>query len=263
MSLAPPPEPRTIELCGVALHAVSEAQCVAHVMASLDGARGGWVVTPNLDHLRRLVGQREFRELCARADLRVADGMPLLWASKLQRTPLPERVAGSNLIWSVSHAAAERGRSIFLLGGDEGAAEGAAQELTRRFPLLRIAGLHRPPLGFERDAKQMAAIVDALERAQPDIVLVALGSPKQERLIDELRARFPRIWWLGIGISFSFVAGLVKRAPLWVQRLGLEWVHRLAQEPRRLFRRYIVEGLPFAARLMLASTWKGLRRPSS
>lgn len=260
MSLAPPPAPRTIELCGVALHAVSEAQCVAHVMASLDAGRGGWVVTPNLDHLRRLVSEPDFHELCSRAELRVADGMPLLWASKLQRTPLPERVAGSNLIWSISNAAAERGRTLFLLGGDEGAAERAAQELTRRFPKLRIVGLHRPPLGFEHDARQMKAIVDALERARPELVLVALGSPKQERLIDELRSRFPSMWWLGIGISFSFVAGMVKRAPLWVQRLGLEWLHRLAQEPRRLFRRYIVDGLPFAARLLASSAWKGLRR---
>ena len=253
--------PRTIELCGVPIHVVTEAQCVEQVLRSLEHDRGGWVVTPNLDHLRRLAREREFRELCARADLRVADGMPLLWAARLQRTPLPERVAGSNLIWSVSAAAAAHGRSLYLLGGDEGAAEGAAKELTRRYPTLRIAGLHRPPLGFERDDGEMQRIVDELERTRPDIVLVALGSPKQERLIDALRGRFPRIWWLGIGISFSFVAGMVKRAPPWVQRLGLEWVHRLAQEPRRLFRRYLIDGLPFAARLLVSSAWKGLVRP--
>jgi N-acetylglucosaminyldiphosphoundecaprenol N-acetyl-beta-D-mannosaminyltransferase len=263
MSSAAPETPPSVELCGVDVHALTEAQCVEFVMAALDAGRGGWVVTPNLDHLRRLVRERDFYELCARADLRVADGMPLLWASKLQRTPLPERVAGSNLIWSVSRAAAERGRSVYLLGGDEGAAERAAQVLVERFGKLHIAGLHRPPFGFERDAAQMQRIVDELERAQPDLVLVALGSPKQERLIDELRAKFPRVWWLGIGISFSFVAGMVKRAPPWVQRLGLEWVHRLAQEPRRLFRRYLVDGLPFAARLLLSSAWKGLRRTAN
>lgn len=253
--------PRTIELCGVPIHVVTEAQCVAHIVDALARERGGWVVTPNLDHLRRLAREREFRELCARADLRVADGMPLLWAARLQRTPLPERVAGSNLIWSVSAAAAAHGRSLYLLGGDEGAAEGAAKELTGRFPTLRIAGLHRPPLGFEHNERELQRIVDELERTRPDIVLVALGSPKQERLIDALRGRFPRVWWLGIGISFSFVAGMVKRAPPWVQRLGLEWVHRLAQEPRRLFRRYIVDGLPFAAQLLVSSAWKGLVRP--
>jgi len=259
VSAGAPIAPPTIELCGVEIHAITEAQCVEHVFASLDARRGGWIVTPNLDHLRRLVREREFRELCARADLRVADGMPLLWAARLQHTPLPERVAGSNLIWSVSRAAAERARTVYLLGGDEGAAERAAAELCARFPKLVIAGMHRPPFGFERDRAQMDAIVAELNRAKPDIVLVALGSPKQERLIDELRMSFPNTWWLGIGISFSFVAGMVKRAPLWMQRLGLEWVHRLAQEPRRLFRRYVIDGLPFAARLLLTSAWRGLR----
>lgn len=254
--------PRTIDLCGVEVHAVTEAQCVEHVVASLDSGRGGWIVTPNLDHLRRLVNEREFRELCERADLRVADGMPLVWAARMQRTPLPERVAGSNLIWSLSRAAAERGRSIYLLGGDEGAAERAAEELRKRFPALVVAGMHRPPFGFERDPARMAAMIADLERARPDIVLVALGSPKQERLIDELRGRLPHAWWLGIGISFSFVAGMVKRAPPWMQKLGLEWVHRLAQEPRRLFRRYVIDGLPFAARLLASSAWKGLRGTS-
>ncbi len=248
-----------VALRGIEIDALSEVQCVDHVMAELAQHRGGWIVTPNLDHLRRLVHQREFRELCAGADLVVADGMPLLWAARLQGTPLPERVAGSNLIWSLSSAAASQRRRIFFLGGDPGTAEAAARILTERFPGLVACGTLCPPPGFERDSAQMSALRAALETARPDLIYVALGSPKQERLIADLRTLLSEAWWLGLGISFSFVSGDVRRAPRWMQRVGLEWTHRLVQEPRRLARRYLVDGLPFAAQLLVGSAWRGLR----
>jgi N-acetylglucosaminyldiphosphoundecaprenol N-acetyl-beta-D-mannosaminyltransferase len=238
-----------ISLHGVTLHAITEAQAVAHVIASLDVHHGGVVVTPNLDHLRRCRLDPDFAELVSRADLAVADGMPLVWASRLQGTPVPQRVAGSNLISSLSAAAAASSRSIFLLGGAAGTAEAAGQLLRQRYPGLVVAGQLCPPIGFENDPEQIRAIGDALVAARPDIVFVALGSPKQERLIAELRPLLPSAWWLGVGISFSFLTGDVKRAPQWMQRIGIEWVHRLIQEPRRLFARYLIHGLPFAAGL--------------
>ncbi len=248
----------TVSLLGITLHAVTERQAIEHILAKLDEGQGGWVVTPNLDHLRRLTRDAAFRELCLQADLRVADGMPLIWASRLRRTPLPERVAGSHLIWSLSAAAAEAGRSIFLLGGEPGTAEAAAGMLTRHALGLRVAGTLCPPVGFEQDDAFIQTMTQALVSANPDIIYVALGSPKQERLIAQLRPALPGAWWLGVGISFSFVCGHVRRAPRWMQRLGLEWVHRLAQEPRRLARRYLLEGLPFAARLLAGATLRGL-----
>lgn len=250
---AEPAEQRRVDLLGVAVDSVTEAQCVDHILAELAAGRGGWVVTPNLDHLRRLVSDPDFRELCGGAELAIADGMPLVWASRLQGTPLPERVAGSSLVSSLARGAATAGRSLYLLGGDPGTAEAAAEELRRRDPALRIAGTICPPPGFDRDPAQIAALEQALRDARPDIVYVALGSPKQEQLIGRLRAALPGAWWLGIGISFSFLAGTVRRAPRWVQRLGLEWLHRLVQEPRRLARRYLLQGLPFAARLLAVS----------
>jgi N-acetylglucosaminyldiphosphoundecaprenol N-acetyl-beta-D-mannosaminyltransferase len=240
----------TITLRGVSLHAITPTQCIDHILGSIDRGKGGWVVTPNLDHLRRSVRDQSFADLCAQADLRVADGMPLIWASRLQGTPLPARVAGSDLISTLSSAAAKQGRSIFLLGGEPGTAEQAANVLRQRDPSLRIAGCHCPPPGFEKNPAQRRAMETALRDAQPDIVFVALGSPKQERLIASLRAALPSTWWLGVGISFSFLSGHVKRAPRWAQVLGLEWAHRLAQEPKRLARRYLVEGVPFALSLL-------------
>ena len=196
--------------------------------------------------MARLHRDAEFRRLIGPATLFVADGMPLVWASRLQGTPLPERVPGSNLISILSHGAAGRGRSVFLLGGDEGTAEGAADVLLSRDPDLRIAGTLYPPMGFENDPEEMGRIRDTLADSSPDIVYVALGSPKQERLIRGIRDLLPGAWWVGVGISFSFLTADVRRAPTWMQRVGLEWVHRLAQEPGRLARRYLLHDIPFA-----------------
>ena len=263
--LAPPARPSApavrlpvVELNKVKLHALGEAQVIAHILHELDAGRGGVVVTPNLDHLRRYCRDLSFGALIAEADLVVADGMPLVWASRLQGTPLPERVPGSNLISSLSGAAGARGRSVFLLGGDIGTAEGAARALKQKFPAVIIAGTHFPPFGFQNSPKEMSAIIQALSEAKPDIVFVALGSPKQEKLIARLRPILPAAWWIGVGNSFSFLAGHVRRAPLWMQRIGLEWLHRLMQEPRRLFKRYLIVGIPYATSLLGRSALYGI-----
>jgi N-acetylglucosaminyldiphosphoundecaprenol N-acetyl-beta-D-mannosaminyltransferase len=247
-----------IRLHGIQLHAVTEASCIQHVLAELEAGRGGVVVTPNLDHLRRCARDMRFGALVAEADLVVADGMPLVWASRLQGTPLPERVAGSDLISSLSAAAAESEHSVFLLGGAPGTAEAAARVLLQRYPELKVTGTHCPPYGFEKDEAAIERIIESLRSAQPEIVYVGLGSPKQELLIERVRSTLPSAWWLGVGNSFSFLCGDVKRAPLWMQKRGLEWVHRLYQEPKRLFKRYVIFGLPFAAALLGRSVVKGL-----
>ncbi len=239
------PEPQSILLSGVRLHRLAESQCVRHITDELDARRGGWVVTVNVDILRRLVKSPAFASLCQPATLHVADGMPLVWASRMQGTPLPERVTGSNLIWSLSAAAAQSHRSLFLLGGDPGSADHAAQILQAKYPGLTIAGTLCPPMGFERNPAAVEHLRQTLLAAHPDIIYVALGSPKQENVIHRLRLALPHAWWLGVGISFSFVSGQVHRAPIWIQRCGLEWAHRLTQEPKRLAKRYLVDDLPF------------------
>jgi N-acetylglucosaminyldiphosphoundecaprenol N-acetyl-beta-D-mannosaminyltransferase len=250
----------TIDLCGVRVHSVTEPQCVDYILSELDAGRGGAVITPNLDHLRRCTRDLHFGALVAEADLVIADGMPLVWASALQGTPLPQRVAGSNLISSLSAGAAARGRTVFLLGGAEGTAKGAAGILLGRHPELKIVGTFCPQIGFESKPKQMAEIVGLLTATKPDIVFVALGSPKQEHLIAKLKVSLPTAWWLGVGVSFSFLTGHVKRAPMIMQKTGTEWLHRLWQEPRRLFKRYVVSGIPFAATLLTRSAARGVAR---
>jgi N-acetylglucosaminyldiphosphoundecaprenol N-acetyl-beta-D-mannosaminyltransferase len=255
---APIPALPQIILDGVVIHALTEPQCVEHILSELGAGRGGAVVTPNVDHLRRNKRDLSFAAVLAEAELVVADGMPLVWASWLQGTPLPQRVAGSDLISSLCAAAASQKRSVYLLGGDPGTADAAAETLRSRYPQLKIAGVFCPPLGFEYDAAQRQQIIGMLKAAEPDIVCVGLGSPKQERLIDQMRYDLPKAWWLGVGVSFSFLCGTVRRAPIWMRRCGLEWVHRLSQEPRRLFKRYVVVGIPFAGSLLLRSAIRGI-----
>jgi N-acetylglucosaminyldiphosphoundecaprenol N-acetyl-beta-D-mannosaminyltransferase len=222
---------------------------VEHLLRELREGRGGWVVTPNLDILRLMAESADLRRFFSEADVVLADGMPIVWASRALGQALPERVAGSSLVSTLSEGAARQGNSVYLLGGDPGTAEAAAEVLRRRHPTLRIAGTDCPPRGFEKDAAVLSAIARRVAMARPDIVFVGLGCPKQERLIARIRSAAPNAWYLGIGISFSYLCGAVRRAPAWMRRTGLEWVFRLVQEPGRLARRYLRDDIPFALRL--------------
>jgi N-acetylglucosaminyldiphosphoundecaprenol N-acetyl-beta-D-mannosaminyltransferase len=245
---------KRVDLMGLSVDQLTEQATIETVLKAVASKRGGCLFTPNLHHMQAFatgtdgaVYERSAKLPGAR--LVVADGMPLIWASRLRGTPLPERVAGSNLIWSLTAGAARQGASIFLLGGNPGAADACAARMRDEFPEVRIAGCLAPPQGFENDDRALDEIAATLKAAQPDIVYVALGFPKQEQLALELAPEMPATWFVGVGISFSFVSGEVQRAPKWMQSTGLEWMHRLVQEPRRLFRRYVVDGLPFAARM--------------
>ncbi len=248
-----------VRLSNVDIDCVTEADTCERMLSALRRGQGGYVVTVNVDHLVRCRRSAAYLQLVKNADLVVADGMPLIWASKLLGQPFPERVAGSTLCWTLSAKLARESRSVFLLGGNEGVGEKAARELARRFPNLRIAGTYCPPFGFEKMPEQMQTIREQLSAAKPDVVYVALGSPKQEELIDKLYRDFPSTWWLGVGISLSFISGEVKRAPRWLQAVGLEWAHRLVQEPKRLYRRYLIDGLPFVAYLLASSNLRRYR----
>ena len=238
-----------VQVGGVGLLALTQQQAVGVILDAVGAGRGGWVVTPNLAILREIGRSPDVRRLVAQADLVLADGVPVLWASRLLGTPLPETVPGSGLIFSLAEGAARRRASVYLLGGKPGVAELAARRLRERCADLTIAGALSPPFGFENDTVQLERIRDSVAAAAPDIVFVGLGFPKQERLIAQLRAHLPGTWFLGVGIALSFAAGDLSRAPVVLQRVGLEWLYRLGQEPRRLYRRYLIEGLPFAVRL--------------
>ena len=246
-------------LMGMRLAHVGHAELVEHVFAALAAGKGGWLLTANLDFLRRYVTDARVRALYDAADLRVADGAPLVWASRLQGEALPERVAGSSLLWLLAERAARDGRSLYLLGGTPTANEGAARVLVERYPGLRICGRSCPAISSPPTADEVARLQSELGALQPHILLVALGSPKQEQLIAGLRPHLSTTWMMGVGAGLSFVAGELARAPVWMQQAGLEFLHRLAQEPGRLARRYLAQDLPFALRLFPAALKARLR----
>lgn len=248
----------TIELMGLHIASLTRAAVVDHVFRALGQGRGGWIATVNLDYVRRCAAERETKRLYSGVDLMVADGVPLLWAARLRGTPLPDRVAGSDLVWLLAERAAQEGRSLYLLGGNPGAAEAARAQIQARWPELRIAGVSSPRVSDEPTGEELASLRSVIERARPDLVYVALGAPKQDRVVAALYPALAGTWWIGVGVSLSFMSGEIQRAPAWMQSVGLEWLHRLVQEPRRLVRRYLIDDLPFAVRLLSAS-WRARR----
>ncbi|MEZ6183725.1 MAG: WecB/TagA/CpsF family glycosyltransferase [Planctomycetota bacterium] len=234
-----------IELLGVPIDNVSMAEAIDRIVQLARTRRGAYVVTPNVDHLVKLQHHQAFREVYDQADLILADGMPLIWASRLVGTPLVEKVSGSDLFVLFAERAAREGLRLFFLGGREGAAEGAAEVLRRRFPGLEVVGTYCPYFGFQDDPEENARIAATVRAADPHVLFVGLGAPKQELWIQAQREALGVPVCIGVGVSFEFVAGMVKRAPKPMQKLGLEWGWRLAMEPRRLWRRYLVEDREF------------------
>jgi N-acetylglucosaminyldiphosphoundecaprenol N-acetyl-beta-D-mannosaminyltransferase len=247
-----------VVLGGTGFDRVTEDEVVAIVRAALRRGEGGRIITPNVDILRQAHADRSVREYLAEADLVVADGMPLVWASRLSGAPLPERVAGSSLIWALSAGLGCDGRSVFILGGTPadpvtGELDGAtraAGRLAAASPGLRISGCLSPAYGFERDTTAFDEVCRRIVRTRPDMVYVGLGFPKQEWVVSQLRRLLPTSWFIGCGAAVNFVAGDTERAPRWMQRTGLEWAHRLGTEPRRLAGRYLRHDAPYALRLL-------------
>jgi N-acetylglucosaminyldiphosphoundecaprenol N-acetyl-beta-D-mannosaminyltransferase len=229
-----------VNLFGIDVDNYSLAEVVDLVADhAADRRSPAYVVTPNANHIVKLRKDPTFQSVYRRAMLSVADGVPLLWVAKSQGTPLKGRVNGTDLYEQLCREAADRGLSVFFLGGRPGAADRAAEVLQERYPSLNVVGTYCPSYGFESDPEEVAAIDRAIRAAEPQILFVGLGAPKQEFwMADHCQALGVPVS-LGIGVSFEFVAGMVNRAPLWMQRSGLEWLYRLLMEPNRLLIRTI------------------------
>jgi N-acetylglucosaminyldiphosphoundecaprenol N-acetyl-beta-D-mannosaminyltransferase len=234
-----------VELFGLRFHNVDLDETVDCIELLLRTNKHGLVLTPNTDHIVKLSRDKSFQEAYRRGVMIVADGAPVVWASRLLGEPLKARVAGATLLPALCERAAQRGWKLFFLGGKPGVAYRAATKLTKQFPGLNVVGTYAPPSYFESDRTECQRIITKIREARPDILFIGVGAPKQEKWS---AAHFDA---LGVplicctGAAFDFAAGVVRRAPPWMQRIGLEWMFRLLQEPKRLWRRYLVDFLIF------------------
>lgn len=210
-----------------------------------------YVVTPNLDHAVLFQEHEGLRQAYAEAELVLVDGMPVLLAAKLLRRGIPQRVAGSDFVPALFDAASrrfcnvKRPLRVYLLGAAPGVAERAAANVERRWPSVQIVGCDSPSIGFEKRPEENDAILSRVAAAEPDVLIVGLGAPKQELWVHAHRYRIAAPVALCVGATIDFLAGQRKRAPTWMRRIGLEWLHRMGSEPRRLAKRYLRDALRF------------------
>lgn len=231
---------RQVCLFGMRIDALRMDEVVAQLLAWVDAREGcRYVVTPNVQHAVLLQEHEGLRQAYAQAALVVPDGAPLMLASRWLGRPLPERVPGSDLVPALLAAAQVRcGLRVYLLGAAPGVGQKAAENIRGRWPRVEVAGVASPPLGFEKDDRYNQALVEEINASRADVLLVGLGAPKQELWVCSHRTLLKVPVVLCVGAAIDFLAGHKRRAPLWMRRVGLEWLHRLATEPRRLWRRY-------------------------
>lgn len=236
---------RRVVICGVTISNLTMKSAIRAIDKLIQERAPSAIFTPNIDHIVKLQDDREFKKAYNEASIVVADGMPVVWASAFFGTPLMERIAGSDLFFELCAHSAKREYRLFFLGGRPGSVEMAAEALRKKYPSIKIEGTYSPPLGFENDKDENKKIVDMIKTAEPDILFVGLGAPKQEKWIYRYKDEYRVPVSVGVGGTFEFFSGMVKRAPKWMRRAGLEWFWRLMVEPRRLWKRYLVDDMKF------------------
>jgi N-acetylglucosaminyldiphosphoundecaprenol N-acetyl-beta-D-mannosaminyltransferase len=246
-----------LDLGAIQVDPVTMLQALDAIEALVASGRGGLVVTPNVDHVVIAERHAEFREAYAAAALSLADGVPILWAARLLGRPLPEKVSGSDLVLPLAERAAARRWRVYLLGAGPGVAEEAAGLLRRRLG-VDVVGTDAPLVRLDGEPDQSAVALERIRAARPDLLLLALGAPKQEVWAHRHRRALGSTVVVGVGASLDFIAGRARRAPRWMSRAGLEWLYRLAREPRRLWRRYLVDDPRFA--VVVWRAWRERRR---
>lgn len=202
-----------------------------------------YVVTPNVDHIVQLEKDEELKRVYENASLILTDGKPLIWISNWYKTPIKEKISGSDLFHRVCDLAAKKGYTMYLLGAAEGVADKAAKNLIDKYKGLNIVGTYSPPFGFEKDKVELKKIERQIQEVHPDILIVGLGCPKQEKYMYHHCKELGVPISFGLGASIDFEAGNIKRAPKWMSEHGLEWLYRITQDPKRLAKRYLVDDM--------------------
>lgn len=243
MDQSPKSHVEKVPILNISLHNVTMEEAVKECLRLIDEKRHAYVVPVNTDVIVKSDRDEKLRQCICEADLALADGKPLVWISRYLKTPLKERVTGSDLVPELLAECEKKGRSVFFLGGTEDAAMKAATNVKREHPGLHVAGTLTPEPGFEKDPDEIRNICTYIRTAGADLLVVCFGCPKQEYFVYDHRKECGAALTVCAGGTIDFLSGNVSRAPLWMQKAGLEWFYRFLKEPKRLFHRYFVDDM--------------------
>lgn len=239
----------TIKMFGITIHkfSMNDAIDVLQEWLQFGSADCKYVVTPNVDHIVQLEKNAAFKQAYDHASMVVADGKPVVLASKILGKALPETVPGSDLVPNIFERFQQKNLplKIYLLGAMPGVGEVAAANIKAHWPMVEVVGILSPDFGFEKDSAYCDRICQSVAEAKADLLVIGLGAPKQEIWVDKYAHQLPVKVALCVGATIDFLAGNKPRAPMWMRKCGLEWLHRMGSEPKRLVKRYLVDAVIF------------------
>ncbi len=245
--------PARANVLGVGVHAINPAMAVSEIERTIEGGRKGYICVTGVHGVMEAQKDRQFLKVLSRALLVTPDGMPTVWIGKLQGHMRMARVYGPDLMLDVCRHSVSKGYGHFLYGGKPGVAEELAARLRTKFPGIRIVGTYTPPFR-PLSSMEEEELVTLVDKVKPELFWVGLSTPKQEKMMAEYINKLNTNVMIGVGAAFDIHTGSIKDAPDWVKNLGLQWLHRLFQEPRRLAKRYLINNPQFIYRILLQST---------
>ncbi|MBR2023318.1 MAG: WecB/TagA/CpsF family glycosyltransferase [Clostridia bacterium] len=232
-----------IEFLNTYVNAYSMQDCLQDIQNRIETGKKSYLVSVNVDVVVKMEKDPLLKEITDNADIVTIDGKPLIWIAKKHKKPITEKISGSDLVPKLCEVAGQKGYTVFILGGAEGVAEQAKANLENKIENIKIVGTCAPPVGFDADDTQTAQVIEQINQASPDILLLCLGCPKQEKFLyanwDKLNAKMS----VCAGATVDFLSGRIKRAPKWMSNHGLEWLYRFFKEPKRLFKRYFIDDM--------------------
>jgi len=234
---------KVIDFIGIRLNNMTAEEILDHVDFCVERRTPCQIVGVNVDQALRVIEDEYSHRIFDEAELVFTDGKPIIWMAKSLKRPIVEKISGPDLMMLLCERAARKGHKIFLLGCAEGVAAQAARNLQEKYPGLECVGTYSPPFGFEKDPQEMQKIIGMLRESGADQLFVGMGSPKQDIFIYENMDKYEIPVSYSMGAAIDFIGGSVKRAPKWMSDHGLEWLHRLLQNPKRLWKRYLVDDM--------------------
>lgn len=220
---------------------VDMPETIAAIEQMITGGGKHYTVAINVDVVMKIENDPELKRVVDKADMVFVDGKPLVWIAKHHGNPVKAKISGSDLVPLLMEVAAEKGYTVFIIGGKDGVAEEARRKLEEKHRKIRIIGTYAPPFGFEKDQKELDNINAMITAVHPDLLIACFGCPKQEKWIYKNYQKYDAKVSICAGATVDFLAGNVKRAPRWMSEHGLEWFYRFLQEPKRMFKRYFVD----------------------